>query len=111
MITSVHGDANILLESDIYKDRFDRILLPLPEKSHEFIDVSIKCLRPKGGIIHFFSHVKSDKKSDVVKTSEANIHKLFEKYSYQIIHTQIVRDVAPRIYQTVTDLFLVKDSI
>jgi tRNA (guanine37-N1)-methyltransferase len=111
MITSVHGDAKILLENDVYKDKFDRILLPLPEKSHEFIDISIKCLKPKGGILHFFSHVKSDKKSGVVETSEANIHNLFKKYSYQITHTQIVRAVAPRIYQTVTDLFLVKEHV
>lgn len=110
-ISSVHGDAKILLESDIYKNKFDRILLPLPEKAHEFIDVSIKCLKPKGGFLHFFSHVKGDKKSSVIANSEANIRKLFGRYSYQITHTQIVRAVAPRIYQTVTDLFLVKDCI
>lgn len=109
IITSVHGDAKILLDNTQYKDRFDRILLPLPEKAHEFIDLSIPCLKPKGGILHFFSHVKSDRKSSVVESSEANIRKLFKRYSYQIMHTQIVRAVAPRIYQTVTDLFLVKD--
>lgn len=109
IITSVHGDAKILLENANYKDKFDRILLPLPEKAHEFIDLSIPCLKSKGGILHFFSHVKSDRKSSVVESSEANIRKLFKKYSYQIMHTQIVRAVAPRIYQTVTDLFLVKN--
>jgi len=107
-IFSIHGDSQYILSSNSFKNRIDRVLLPLPERAHEFVDISINCLRPSGGHLHFFSHIKSDTKAGVVPTSEAHIHNLFSKYDFEIEHTQIVRDVAPRLYQTVTDLFISK---
>ena len=107
-VFSIHGDSQKVLRSTSFKDCIDRVLLPLPERAHEFVDISIDCLRPTGGYLHFFSHIKSDTKSGVVPTSEAHIRKLFSKYNFEIEHTQIVRDVAPRLYQTVTDLFISK---
>jgi tRNA (guanine37-N1)-methyltransferase len=107
-IFSIHGDSQNILSSNSFKNRIDRVLLPLPERAHEFVDISINCLRPSGGHLHFFSHIKSDTKAGVVPTSEAHIHNLFSKYDFEIEHTQIVRDVAPRLYQTVTDLFISK---
>ena len=107
-ILSLHGDARIILQSKNYLNYFDRILLPLPEKAHEFLDVALSCLKPSGGILHFFSHVKSDTKKNVIFESEKYIKKLLSDFAcdYQISHTQIVRDVAPRIYQIVTDLLI-----
>ncbi|TVP39579.1 class I SAM-dependent methyltransferase [Candidatus Nitrosocosmicus arcticus] len=107
-VFSIHGDSQEVLRLNRFKDRIDRVLLPLPERAHEFIDVSINCLKPSGGHLHFFSHIKSDTKSQVVPNSEAYIRNLFSKYNFELKHTQIVRDVAPRIYQTVTDLFIFK---
>ncbi len=110
-IVSLHGDARKILQSQEYKNKFDRILLPLPEKAHEFLDIAVPCLKPSGGFLHFFSHIKSETKKNVVSESEKNIKRLFSKddYDYQITHTQVVRDVAPRIYQTVTDLFIMRE--
>jgi tRNA (guanine37-N1)-methyltransferase len=107
-VFSIHGDSQKVLQSNIFKNRIDRVLLPLPERAHEFIDISIDCLKPSGGRLHFFSHIKSDTKAGVVAASETHIQNLFSKYCFEIEHTQIVRDVAPRIYQTVTDLFISK---
>ncbi len=107
-VFSIHGDSQEVLRSNSFKDCIDRVLLPLPERAHEFVDISINCLKPSGGHLHFFSHIKSDTKAGVVPTSEAHIRNLFSKYNFEIEHTQIVRDVAPRIYQTVTDLFISK---
>ena len=110
-IVSIHGDAKKILQSPHYINNFDRILLPLPERAHEFLDVALSCLKPSGGTLHFFSHVKSETKKDVVSESETHVSNLLSKFdcSYQILHTQVVRDVAPRIYQTVTDLFVSRD--
>jgi tRNA (guanine37-N1)-methyltransferase len=105
-IVSIHGDAKSVLSSLLFENKVDRVLMPLPEKAFEFIDVSVRCLKPLGGYLHFFSHIKSDTRSKVVGDSENYIHSLFSNYNYQIKHTQIVRAVGPRIYQTVTDIFL-----
>lgn len=105
-IISIHGDAQDILSSEKFVKKADRIIMPLPEKAFEYIDVSVDCLKPSGGFLHFFSHIKSDTRSDVVSRSENNVHSLFSKYDYQIKHTQIVRAVGPRLYQTVTDIFI-----
>jgi tRNA (guanine37-N1)-methyltransferase len=107
-IISINGDAQDILSSQTFIQKADRILMPLPEKAFEFIDVSVNCLKPDGGYLHFFSHIKSDIKSKVICDSENYVHSLFSNYNYKIKHTQIVRDVGPRIYQTVTDIFLKK---
>jgi tRNA (guanine37-N1)-methyltransferase len=107
-IISIHGDAKSVMSSLNFENRVDRVIMPLPEKAFEFIDVSAKCLKPTGGYLHFFSHIKSDTKSKAVGVSENHVHSLFSRYNYQIKHTQIVRAVGPRIYQTVTDIFLTR---
>lgn len=107
-VVSIHGDAQNILSSTDFINIADRILMPLPEKAFEYVDVSINCLKSTGGYLHFFSHVKSDTKSTVIGDSEKYIHTLFSNYNYNIKHTQIVRAVGPRIYQTVTDIFVKK---
>jgi tRNA (guanine37-N1)-methyltransferase len=105
-IVSLHGDAQDVMSSRMFEKKVDRILMPLPEKAFEFIEISAKCLKPSGGYLHFFSHIKSDTKPKAVADSENYVHSLFSDYDYQIKHTQIVRAVGPRVYQTVTDIFI-----
>ena len=76
-VFSIHGDSQEVLRSNSFKERIDRVLLPLPERAHEFVDISINCLKTSGGHLHFFSHIKSDTKAGVVPISEANIRNLF----------------------------------
>jgi len=109
---SIHGNAaNILLNDSrftSFKNKMNRILMPLPEHAFEFIDLAVKCIHVDGGHIHFFAHIKCENKSHVIENSEKNIRSLFSNYNYKIDHTQIVRPVAPRLYQTVTDVFIKK---
>ena len=42
----------------------------LPERAFEYIDISIDCLKPSGGYLHFFSHIKSETKQNVISESE-----------------------------------------
>ena len=107
-IISLHGDVQNILLSQKFTDKADRILMPLPERAFEYIDISINCLKPNGGYLHFFSHIKSETKQNVISESEKFVHSLFSKYDYQIKHTQIVRAVGPRLYQTVNDVYIKK---
>src|SRR6185437_2013773 len=81
-VVSIHGDAQNILSSTDFINIADRILMPLPEKAFEYVDVSINCLKSTGGYLHFFSHVKSDTKSAVIGDSEKYIHTLFSNYNY-----------------------------
>jgi len=52
-ITLVSGDAKTKCKK--YFGRCTRVLIPLPLESEKFLDVAMKCLKPGGGIIHFYS--------------------------------------------------------
>jgi tRNA (guanine37-N1)-methyltransferase len=34
--------------------RCDRVVMPLPAEGHRFLPVALACLKPKGGVIHFY---------------------------------------------------------
>ena len=58
------GDKVIPILGDVREvckaldEKFDRILMPLPESAHEFLDVAFSCSK-KGTIIHLYGIVKS----------------------------------------------------
>ncbi len=33
---------------------FDRVVMPLPKGAYMFLDLALRCLRPEGGVIHFY---------------------------------------------------------
>lgn len=34
---------------------FDRAVMPLPMGAHEFLELGLKCLKPRGGILHYYA--------------------------------------------------------
>ncbi len=34
--------------------KFDRVVMPLPMRAHEYLPVAIQCLKPKGGFVHMY---------------------------------------------------------
>ena len=78
----------------------------LPERSDEFLDSAILASK-KNGIIHYYSHIHADKKSDAAKLSEKHYLQVTPVKS-KIITSKIVRAVGPRFYQTVVDVKIKK---
>ena len=67
-VISIEGDASQVINSQL-ENKSDRTLMLLPEKSDEFLDSAIISTK-SGGIIHYYSHIHADKKSDAAKLSE-----------------------------------------
>ena len=59
------------------------------------------------GIIHYYSHIHADKKSDAAKLSEQHYLDITSVKS-TILGSKIVRPVGPRFYQTVIDVKIEK---
>jgi tRNA (guanine37-N1)-methyltransferase len=78
----------------------------LPEKSDEFLESAIKTTK-NDGIIHYYSHIHADKKSDAGKLSEEHYLQVTPVKS-EILDSKIVRAVGPRYYQTVVDIKISK---
>ncbi len=104
-VVSINGDTSKIIEEQL-QGKGDRTLMLLPEKSDEFLESAIKTTKD-GGIIHYYSHIHADKKSDAGKLSEEHYLEVTPVKS-EILTSKIVRPVGPRYYQTVVDVKIFK---
>lgn len=104
-IISINGDASEIIKEQL-ADKSDRTLMLLPERSDEFLESAINTTKD-GGIIHYYSHIHADKKTDAGKLSEEHYLKVTPVKS-EILNSKIVRAVGPRFYQTVVDIKISK---
>ena len=104
-IISINGDASEIIKEQLM-NKSDRTLMLLPERSDEFLESAIDTTK-NGGIIHYYSHIHADKKTEAGKLSEEHYLKVTPVKS-EILHSKIVRAVGPRYYQTVVDVKISK---
>ena len=104
-IISINGDASKIIKEQL-ENKSDRTLMLLPEKSDEFLDSAINTTKNEG-IIHYYSHIHADKKSEAGKLSEEHYLRSTSVKS-EILSSKIVRAVGPRYYQTVVDVKIFK---
>ncbi|MFZ1076584.1 MAG: class I SAM-dependent methyltransferase family protein [Nitrosotalea sp.] len=104
-VESIEGDAVDIIEKKLVNSG-DRVLMLLPERSDEFLDVAIKALKQKG-ILHYYCHIHSDKKSQVSEVVTNHFLSVV-KFKSEILGAKIVRPVGPRFYQAVVDAVISK---
>lgn len=104
-VISINGEASQVIQEQL-KNKSDRTLMLLPERSDEFLKSAIDATK-NGGIIHYYSHIHADKKSNAGKLSEEHYLQVTPVKS-EILGSKIVRAVGPRYYQTVVDVKISK---
>lgn len=104
-IISINGDASRVIQEQL-ENKSDRTLMLLPERSDEFLESAINATK-SGGVIHYYSHIHADKKSNAEKLSEEHYLQVTPVKS-EILGSKIVRAVGPRYYQTVVDVKISK---
>jgi len=104
-VVSIHGDAAKIIDEQ-FRDQGDRVLMLLPERSDEFLNSAILATK-SNGIIHYYSHIHADEKSQAAKLSEKHYLDITPIKS-KILNSKIVRAVGPRYYQTVVDVRITK---
>jgi tRNA (guanine37-N1)-methyltransferase len=104
-VISINGDAVEIIEEQL-KDKGDRVLMLLPERSDEFLNSAISTTK-NNGIIHYYSHIHADEKANAPKLSEKHYSEITPVKS-TILNSKIVRAVGPRYYQTVVDVKIKK---
>jgi tRNA (guanine37-N1)-methyltransferase len=101
------GDAGYIA-GKILSGISHRVLMPLPERAKVFVDSAVACLRYPGGTVHFFAHVQGENKKDAIDNAILNTTDSFKRYDHIISSTRVVREVGPRLYQTVSDVAVLK---
>jgi tRNA (guanine37-N1)-methyltransferase len=101
-VTPVLGDVRKAVH-----ERFvgvaDRVIMNLPEKSIEYVDVACEALKPTGGIMHYYAFTEASerKAATEVRLTEAveKAHRRIDK----ILASRTVRATAPYTWQVVVD--------
>lgn len=99
-VNPILADAKEYSES--HRLSFDRILMPLPERSLEFLDAAFASAKP-GGMIHYYTHVSQESFLDELwiqkHLKEANLSR-----KYSVKKWKRVREVGPKYIQAVADI-------
>ena len=106
-VMPICGNAKDIIHDQI-KGLCDRVLMPLPERASEYVDSAILALKDGRGTIHFFIHLKAKNKKNAIEEAESKMTSIFNKYHHKILHTKVVREVGPRVYQIVSDVFIIR---
>ena len=101
------GDAREVIIRQL-KGTSTRVLMPLPEKAKEFVDFAVLALKESGGMVHYFAHVKASSKKLALDNAALDVKYAFINHDYKIVSTRVVREVGPRLYQTVSDIIVSK---
>lgn len=101
------SDKIILINGDVrevcpkLKEKFDRIVMPLPLGSETFLDLALKLVK-KNGIIHFYSWGKEENLyENAIKAIEKYTKKFRKKY--KILEKRKVLPYAPKTWKVCID--------
>jgi tRNA (guanine37-N1)-methyltransferase len=82
----------------------DRVIMNLPEKAIQYVDVACEAIKPSGGTMHFYSFVNSP---SFKETTEPLLVENIQKCGRQVETTllsRLVRETAPNKWQAVFDI-------
>ena len=98
-VVLINGDVREVCPK--LKEKFDRIVMPLPLGSETFLDLALKCVK-RNGIIHFYSWGKEDNLfENGIKAIEKNVKKF--KKRYEILEKRKVLPYAPKRWKVCID--------
>ena len=100
-VTPILGDIRVVAKKF---DRIaDRIIMNLPEKAWEFVDIACRMLRPNGGTVHFYSFESA---ASLIKAEEQLRKTILEanRILQQVISKRRVKQIAPKTWQVVFDI-------
>jgi tRNA (guanine37-N1)-methyltransferase len=95
------GDARRVMNG--LEKMADRVIMPLPEKAIEYLDVAISALKNPWGFIHIYTHIYGLSRSDAFKNSIKELKKSIT-VKYELLDHRVVREIGPRWYQIALDL-------
>jgi len=101
-VTPILGDARHVVNERL-AGVADRVIMNLPERAVEYVDVACKALEPEGGMIHYYQFVNKPELIETAKSRIAEAVKQTNRRLQKIAHTRIVRGVAPFTYQIAVD--------
>ncbi len=100
LVTVVNGDANDIPDSG---KKFDRILMPLPERADSFLPAALKVAK-KGAAVHYYRHVLGEDEEEAERSLREELDGMLPRGSKYAARR--VREVGPRWLEMAADIRL-----
>lgn len=101
-VRPILGDARQIVNERL-KRVSDRVIMNLPEKAVEYVDVACQAIKPEGGIIHYYEFSNTPEPVETAKSRLTEAVEQTNRRLERIILARIVRGIAPFTYQVVVD--------
>jgi tRNA (guanine37-N1)-methyltransferase len=104
-VEAICGDAREVV-AERFLNAVDRVVMPLPEKAYEYLDIAVKALHKSQGVIHYYEFIHAGRGENPIEKGVDKIDtKLMElRVNYRVAASRIVRMVGPRWYQIALDI-------
>ncbi|NIR88020.1 class I SAM-dependent methyltransferase family protein [Candidatus Bathyarchaeota archaeon] len=101
-VVPILGDARQIIEERLTQVA-DRVIMNLPEKALEYIDVACKALKAEGGIIHYYEFTGEPDPLEAAKNRLIEAVKHTGRNVKEILLARTVRVTAPYTWQVAVD--------
>jgi tRNA (guanine37-N1)-methyltransferase len=82
----------------------DRVIMNLPEKAIDFVDVACEAIKPSGGTVHFYSFVNKSNSLEILKSRFTGAVEKSGRRVEKILSLRLVRETAPYEWQAALDV-------
>ncbi|MGQ9460337.1 MAG: class I SAM-dependent methyltransferase [Candidatus Bathyarchaeaceae archaeon] len=101
-VVPILGDAR-----QVVRERFvgvaDRVIMNLPERAIEYVDVACDAIKPEGGIMHYYEFVSASDPMETAKVRLIEAMKRTNREVKEVLLARIVRATAPFTWQVAID--------
>lgn len=108
-VIAIKGDVRKVVPK-MLRGKCNRVVMPLPKGGESFLKEAIICLRPSGGVVHFYQFVDIEDpfKEPIEKVKKA-ARRLNKKI--RILKKKRVRSYAPDTIQVVVDFYVSRGKV
>jgi tRNA (guanine37-N1)-methyltransferase len=96
------GDARTVVQEKLRRT-VDRVIMNLPERAVEYVDVACEALKPEGGIVHYYEFSEGADAAEAAKKHLAEAVGKASRTVSRFMSSRTVREVAPFKWQIAVD--------
>ncbi len=96
------GDSREVIRSSLLRTA-DRVIMNLPGKASDFVDVACSSLKEKGGVIHFYSFESATNPKEAASAKFKERIEASGRKMESILATRVVKAIAPYRVQVAVD--------
>jgi tRNA (guanine37-N1)-methyltransferase len=101
-VVPVLGDARQLVRES-FMGIADRVIMNLPERAIEYVDMACEAIKPEGGIMHYYEFTSATNPMETAKVRLIEAMKRTNREVKELSLARIVRATAPFTWQVAVD--------